>query len=274
MFEYGNRSAIATFATMGKLCVWLLVGLSAVVLLLFMFNMAPYVLAPLFNSLALQTPPRSIDGRMTNAQIRQHVAELRAITASPQAVANAARSLTIVGLTFDDLRTARLRNAKPGSGLDPLALPYPMALDLSHTNGNGVVALSQDGIAWSIVAPPVDAPRAIFGIEARVFPEIDHAPNGVLAGFRTTDTSYHKIAPPLLPDGQSDEDVRKFCSSVVEWAAYFSLPLSRVDYMLVEDATLLQFRDGDWTSSGRTPLRLDSRALSQACHDVGGRAWQ
>lgn len=272
MSNYGNKPAFATVALVGKFFVWSLVALSATVLLLFLFKLAPYLLAPLFVSWGLQTPPATIDGKMSRADVRARAAELRAISASPQAAANSAKQLTVVGLQFDHLRKLRLANENTSGGVDALAAPYRVALNLSGTDGDAIVALSEQAIAWSIVPPPGNAPRAIFGIESRLFPEFEDPPKGVLAGFRTGATSYRAIAQPLQPLGETDGDIAKFCASVKEWADYFSLPLTKVNYLLVADATDLAFGGEGWTSDGRTLLELDNVALRQSCGQAGGRA--
>lgn len=264
-----------------RLGVWALVGLSALVLLLFLLRVVPFVVAPFFTSGRGQAVWRASPGeagierrRLTAAETRRRVAALRELTASPQAVANAAKSLTIVGLRFERLRDVRLKSLADRSMADPLAAPFPVRLDLSETNGDAVLALANQGIAWSIVPPSPVAPRAIFGIESHLLPEFDDAPIGVLAGFRTSETTYHSIATPLQSAQASQSEQRAFCKSVSDWAAFFSLPLSKVRYVLVEDPTNLKFVAGVWTTNGRVLLGLDNADLQRLCAPFDKAAWK
>jgi hypothetical protein len=267
------NSALHAAALAFKLTVWTLVALSALVLLMFLFKLAPLMLAPLYASRALQTPRSVIDGRFTPDEVRRRMAALRDLTASPQAVANSAKRLTIVGLQFERLREERLRPAGERQG-DPLSIPYPLQLDLSATDGDALVALSEQAIEWSVIPPPRTAPRAIFGIESDVFPEFVDPPAGVLAGFRTSDSRGRPVAQPLQPVKDEDENIRRFCKSVADWARYFSLPKTQVDYVLFEDPTQIAFRNGAWTANGVTRFALDNRTLRRVCGDFSGGEWR
>ncbi|MEI9900953.1 MAG: hypothetical protein WDN31_13365 [Hyphomicrobium sp.] len=258
--------------------MWLLVGLSALVLMLFLLRVAPFVLAPLFSadqSSRMASPGGAgIERRSTTAQTRARVAALRELTASPQAVANAAKSLTIVGLLFNRLRDERLKSPSIAATADPLAAPFPVRLGLSQTNGDAVIALSNQAIAWSIVAPSATAPRAIFGIESHVLPELGDSPSGVLAGFRTSETTVQSIAGPLQLEMASQSEQRAFCKSVSDWSAFFSLPLSKTSYVLVEDASGLEFAGGVWTTNGRVVRALDNAGLHRLCAPFDVAAWR
>jgi len=277
----GARNAFVSGAVRTiRLSVWGLVGLSALVLLLFLLRVAPFVVAPLITSEGEQSSRRAspgeagIERRLTAAETRERVAALRELTAPPQAVANAARSLTIVGLRFDRLRDERLKSPDVGAVADPLAAPFPVHLDLSKTNGDTVVALSNQGIVWSILPPSANAPRAIFGIESHVLPELDDPPRGVLAGFRTSETTHQSIAAPLQPEDASQSELRTFCKSVSDWGAFFSLPLSKIRYVLVDDPTNLVFVGGVWTTNGRVLRDLDNADLQRLCDDFDRAAWR
>jgi hypothetical protein len=276
----GRHQAIAAAALVLKLGVWCLIGLSAIVLLLFLFQVAPLVMLPFYTSApdaSSRRPssgPGTIEPGLSAAQIQKRVAAMRELTASPQAVANAATSLTIVGLRFNRLRDERLKVTGGDGASDPLAAPYPVKLDLSQTNGDALLALSDKGIEWTIVPPRPGSPRAIFGIESHVFPEFNHPPKGVLAGFRTSDTTHRSIATPLLAHEATEEETRKFCQSVSDWAGFFSLPISKVRYVLMEDPTVLQFGPGGWISQGRIVLDLENGALRNRCGKFDKDAWQ
>jgi hypothetical protein len=266
-------------ARAARLSVWGLVGLSALVLLLFLLRLTPFAVAPFLTSAREQYAARplpgeaSIERRWTAAETRGRVDALRELTASPQAVANAAKSLTIVGLRFERLRDERLMSAAP-EGADPLAAPFAVRLDLSQTNGDAVLALSNTGIAWSIVPPSANAPRAIFGIESHILPELDDAPAGVLAGFRTSETTRQSIASPLQPGAASQSELRAFCKSAADWGTFFSLPLSKIRYVLVEDPTELEFAGGVWSTNGRVLRELDNADLQELCADFDRGAWR
>jgi hypothetical protein len=275
--EY-RHSVVATTALALKIAVWCLMGLSAIVLLLFLFNVAPLVMLPFSKpgaegSRRPTSGPGTIERGFSASQIRRRVAAIRELTASPEAVADAAKSLTIVGLQFNRLRDGRLNATRDATAHDPLDAPYPVKLDLSQTHGNALVALSDQAIEWAIAPPPTDAPRAIFGIESHVLPEFSDVPQGVLAGFRTTDTNSRSIATPLQARAGARGELRKFCQSVADWTAFFSLPVSDVNYVLVEDPTELIFHSGEWTSSGRVLLKLDNRALRSTCEQVDRESW-
>lgn len=260
--------------------MWGLVGLSVLVLLLFLLRVTPFVVAPFFtfgrdqSSWGPSPGEAGIERGLTAAETHKRVSALRELTASPQAVASAAKSLTIFGLRFQRLRDERLKSLHVGSTADPLAAPFPVHLDLSETNGDAVLALSNQGIAWSIVPPSADAPRAIFGVESRILPEFDDPPVGVLAGFRTPETTRQSIAAPLQPEEASQSEQRAFCKSVSDWGAFFSLPLSKIRYVLVEDPTNLKLVGGAWTTNGRVLLDLDNADLQRLCAGFDRAAWR
>ena len=68
-----------------------------------------------------------------------------------------------------------------------------------------------------------------------------------LAGFRTSSTSRRPIAMPLQPYECGDANVRTFCNSVSQWACYFSLPITKISYLLIEDPTDIEFSSGTFT---------------------------
>ena len=167
--------------------VWAGLAFGSLTLVVFVFNLAPYALAPFYTNWP-QRWPGGIETRMSDAELKRRVASLRALTASPQAVANSATSLTIVGIQFDRLRDHATKNAEPdgksGPRSDAVAQPFPVTLDLSQSDRSAVVVLADPSIAWGIVPPWTGRPRALFGIESRLFPVLKDTPPGVLAGFR------------------------------------------------------------------------------------------
>ena len=245
----------------------------ALFLLVGLYQITPLMLVPFFAQRELHTPRSDIAGSLSPENARRRVAKLRDFTAPPQAVANAAKRLTVVGVQYNKLRDARLKGARPDAG-DPLADPFGLKLDLSTTNGDAIVAISDQAIDWSITPPQTDAPRAIFGVESTQFPAFSDAPKGVLAGFRTAASTGRPIARPLQPVRDEDDNIRKFCKSVADWADYFSVPKSDVDYLLVEDPTKIAFRQGYWTSDGATKAHLDAVTLGRVCRDFGGGGWR
>jgi hypothetical protein len=256
-----------------KMGVWIIIGVCALFLLLGLYKLTPLMLVPFFAQRELNTPRSDIAGNVSPEQARRRVAKLRDLTAPPQAVANSAKRLTVVGIQYNKLRDARLKGTHAEAG-DPLADPFRLRLDLSSTNGDAIVAISDQAIDWSITPPKADAPRAILGVESAVFPEFSNAPKGVLAGFRTAGSTGRPLAKPLQPVRDEDDNIRKFCKSVADWADYFSVPKGDVDYVLVEDPTQIAFRQGYWTSDGSTKANLKAVTLSRVCGEFGGDGWR
>jgi len=257
--------------------VWAGLAFGSLALVVFVFDLAPYALAPFYLNWP-QRWPGGIETRMSDAELKRRIAILRAAAASPQAAANAATSLTIVGVEFDRLRAAAAKSTTvgtdPGVRSDGAAEPFPIALDLSRSNRSAVVVLVDQSTAWSIVPPWTGRPQALFGIESRLFPVLMDPPPGVLAGFRIGTARDHNIAQPLRPDEGASGDVTRFCTSIVEWARFFSVPLSTVRYVLVQDPKTLTFDGSNWTSDGSTLLELDNQSLRNGCVKYGNSDWK
>ena len=105
-----------------------------------------------------------------------------------------------------------------------------------------------------------------------MFPTLKNSPKGVLSGFRIAAVS-SRIAKPLQRDEGPGSDARDFCYSLLQWATYFSVPITRVKYLLIDDATDLLFDCNRWTTNGHEVLRLGYDALRNGCKTYEGSAW-
>jgi hypothetical protein len=261
-----------------KVLIWGAFVVLVLCLAALVFNFMPYALAPFYVAGILKAPPPiasrdAIEGKLSDDDVRKRIARLRAVAAPPQAIAKLARNLTIVGIKFDDLRDVEAETSGKTGKAHPFAQPYPVSLDLSQATDSAIVALSDPSIAWSIT-PPDGPARPLFGLESRLLPEMADVPPGVLAGFRVGPTSRRGVAKPVPPFDAAPADQRRLCRSITDWASYFSVPLDRVSYLMVEDPTTLSFAGGTWTSDGTTVLSMDALWLQDACRQSYRSGWR
>jgi hypothetical protein len=166
MSDGRSYSAVTIAMVVFKGLVWAGLAFGALTLVIFVFNLAPYALAPFYTSWP-QRWPGGIEGKVSDAELRRRVKALRALTASPQAAANSASSLTVIGVQFDRLRDDAAKQAV-GPKTDAISQPYPVKLDLSNSNRGAVVVLADQAIAWGVIPPAAGRPQALFAIESRL----------------------------------------------------------------------------------------------------------